>query len=94
MGAGSDCEVGVRLASGWRQVGVRLGSGWGQVGVRFGSGSGQVGVARRATGNGPRDVSLLRSGTSARVEGMPDSVRDGIPAGGPVSSDGDVIASR
>ena len=72
MVAGSDCEVGVRLASGW----------------------GQVGVAGRATGNGPRDVSLLRSGTSARVEGMPDSVKDGMPAGGPVSSDGDVIAGR
>ena len=55
--------------------------------VRFASGWCQVGVARRATGNGPRDVSLLRSGTSARVEGMPDSVSDGMPAGGPVSSD-------
>ena len=72
MGAGSDCEVRVRFASGWRQVGV----------------------ARRATGNGPRDVSLLRSGTSARVEGMPDSVSDGMPAGGPVSSDGHMIAGR
>ena len=28
LGAGSDCEVRVRLASGWRQVRVRFGSGW------------------------------------------------------------------
>ena len=29
---------------------------------------------------------MLRSGASAGVDGMPDSVRDGIPAGSPVSS--------
>ena len=79
----------------WVQaVTVRFASSSRQVRVRVASGSRQVRVARRATGNGPRDVSLLRSGTSARVEGMPDSVRDGMPAGGPVSSDGHVIAGR